>query len=145
MRTHGRIGALILTMAALCGCNDPTSSSIAGQLSASEGQRVDLGSAVDGNWDRVCVLGPYSADADAAEALGFSWPAESLTDIARDDGISLLIFVREKSVLKFVEHPRRSGDFSNLRGRCFARKSAKFVQIAHPVKGWLGLFPAGDK
>lgn len=145
MRTYGLIGALVLTIAALCGCSDPASSSIAEQFSASEGRRVDLGSAVDGNWDRVCVLGPYSTDSDAAEALGFSWPAEALTDIARDDGISLLIFVREKSVLKFVEHPRRFGDFSNLSGRCFARKSAKFVQIARPAKGWPGLFPADDR
>jgi len=142
---HGRICALILTMSALCGCSDPMSASIAEQLSASKGQRVDLGSAIEGNWDRVCVLGPYSTDADAAEALGFSWPAEALTDIARNDGISLLVFVREKSVLKFVEHPRGSGDFSNLRGRCFARESAKFVQIAHPTKGWPGLFPADEK
>jgi hypothetical protein len=136
---------LILTVAALCGCNDPTSSSIAAQFSASNGRRVDLESAVDGSWDRVCVLGPYSTDADAAEALGFSWPANTLTDIASDDGISLLIFAQGKSVVKFVEHPRNSGDFSNLRGRCFPRTSAKFVQRDHPVKGWPGLFPAEDK
>lgn len=142
---HARVGALILVVAALCGCSDPTSSSIAAQFSSSKGQRVDLATAVDGSWDRVCILGPYSTNDDAAEALGFSWPAETLTDIASDDGISLLIFAQGKSVLKFVEHPRGRGDFSNLRGRCFPRASAKFVQRDRPVDGWPGLFPAEDK
>jgi hypothetical protein len=142
---HERVGPLMLTLAVLCGCNDSTSSSISAQFSASNGQRVDLQAAADGKWDRVCVLGPYSTEADAAQALGVSWPAEARTDIAQNDGISLLTFVQGKSVLKFVEHPRNSGDFSNLGRRCFPRTRAKFVQQDNPARGWPGLFPAEDR
>jgi hypothetical protein len=142
MLTHIRFGALILTLVAICGCGNALSSSIADQFAASGRKTVDLASAVPGNWERVCVLEPYSTDASAAEALGFKWPAERLTDIADNDGISLLIFVQGQSVLGHVEHPRRAGDFSNLTGRCFPRASAKFVQVDRPAKGASGLYPA---
>ncbi|MUV14569.1 hypothetical protein [Noviluteimonas gilva] len=145
MLSHIRCCTLVLMLATLCGCGDALSSSIADQFSESGRKTVDLASAVPGNWNRVCVLGPYSTNASAAEALGFDWPAETLTDIARNDGISVLIFVQGKSVLRYAEHPRRSGDFSNLTGRCFPRASAKFVQVDRPAKGWPGLFPADAK
>lgn len=135
---------LVLILVALAGCRSSASSSIADQFSASDRKGVDLAAAVTDNWDRVCILGPYSSDAVAAETLGFKWSAETLTDIERDDGISLLVFVQDKSVIDYVEHSRGSGDFSNLTGRCFSRTSAKFVQVAQPVKGWFGLFPADE-
>lgn len=138
--THFRYGILTLALAVLAGCGNSASSSIADQFSASGRQSVDLASAVTGNWERVCVLGPYATDAVAAETLGFNWPAETLTEISRRDGISLLIFVRGTSVINHVEHPRDSADFSNLTGRCFSRSSARFV--ARPVKGWPVLIPA---
>jgi len=141
---HFHRGVLVLILAALTGCRDSASSSIADQFSASGRKGVDLAAAVPGNWDRVCILGPYSSDAVAAQTLGFTWPAETLTDIEQDDGISLLVFVQGKSVIDYVEHSRGSGDFSNLTGRCFPRTSTKFVQVAEPVKGWSGLFPADE-
>jgi len=135
---------LVLMLVAPTGCRDSSSSSIANQFSASGRKGVDLAAAVPGNWDRVCILGPYSSNAVAAQTLGVEWPAETLTDIERDDGISLLFFVRDKSVIDYVEHSRGSGDFSNLTGRCFSRSKAKFLQVVKPVKGWPGLFPADD-
>ena len=141
---HFYRGMLVLILVAITGCRDSASSSIAEQFSASGRKGVDLAAAVPGNWDRVCVVGPYSSDAVAAQTLGFEWPAETLTDIERDDGISLLVFVRDKSAIDYVEHSRGSGDFSNLTGRCFSHTKAKFVQVAKPVKGWPGLFPADE-
>lgn len=135
---------LLLILAALAACSNRDSSSIADKFSASARKSVDLAIAVPGNWDRVCILGPYSSDVAAAETLGFEWLAESLTDIGHSDGISLLVFAQAKTVLKYVEHPRGSGDFSNLTGRCFPRGSAKFVQVGQPVNGWPGLFPADE-
>jgi hypothetical protein len=135
---------LFLVLAALSACTSSDSSSIANQFSESGRKSVDLAAAVPGNWDRVCILGPYSNDIAATETLGFEWPAERLTDIEISDSISLLIFVKENAVLNYIEHPRRSGDFSNLRDRCFSRDNSKFVQIDQPATGWAGLFPADE-
>jgi hypothetical protein len=141
---HFHRSVLAIAFAALAGCHDPTAASIAGQFAASGRRDVDLAAAVPGDWDRVCILGPYSRNAAAARALGFEWPAETSSDIASDDGISLLVFARGRSVTAHVDYPRGSGDFSNLAGRCFPRADAKFVQIAHPARGWPGLFPAHE-
>lgn len=135
---------LILVLSMLAGCGLQNSSPIAAHFSASGGNSVDLALAVPSPWGRVCILGPYSSDSEAAETLGFEWSAESLTDIASNESISLLIFVQHKRVMHYVSHPRRSGDFSNLSGRCFSRNEAKFVQDAYPVNGWAGLFPADE-
>jgi hypothetical protein len=97
-----------------------------------------------GSWDRVCVLGPYSNNAAAAQILGFEWHVESNSSISTNEGISLLLFVQGTSVASYVEHRRNQGDFSNLTGRCFTREQAKFKQVAHPANGWPGLFPASE-
>ncbi|WP_257385206.1 hypothetical protein [Tahibacter caeni] len=136
--------APFLVVLAGCQFNNPTSTAIADQFSASGRRSVDLASAAPGNWDRVCVFGPYSDDAAAGQTLGFQWPAETLTDIEWNEGISLLVFVRGSSVIDYVEHSRRSGDFTNLTGRCFPRANARFLQVAHPAKGWPGLFPTDE-
>lgn len=141
---HFNRSVLLLILVTLAACGNRDSSSIADQFSASGRKSVDLAVAVPGDWDRVCVLGPYSSDAEAAETLGFKWPAEFLTGIEHSDGISLLIFVKGKTVLSYIEHPRVSGDFSNLRGRCFPHGSAKFVEVDQPANGWAGLFPADE-
>ncbi len=141
---HFRREMSILLLVALTGCHGSASSTIESQFSVSGRKRVDLAAAVPGDWDRVCILGPYSGDDVANRTLGFKWPAETLTDIEQDEGISLLVFVKDKSVIGHVEHSRGSGDFSNLTGRCFSRANAKFMQVDHPAKGWPGLFPAGE-
>ncbi len=137
-------GVLVLFLTLLVGCHGQASSAIADQFSTSGRKSVDLALAISGNWDHVCILGPYSDDVAATQTLGFKWSAVALTDIERNDSISLLVFVQDKSVVSYIEHPRRSGDFTNLAGRCFPHSSAKFVQVAHPVKGWPGLFPADE-
>jgi hypothetical protein len=137
-------GAAFIFLMALMSCGNSPTSAIAHQLEASENKSVDLASAVPGSWDRVCILGPYSNDAEASRTLGFKWHAEALTSIEENDGISLLLFVRDNTVLSYVEHSRGSGDFSNLTGRCFPRTSTRFVLVAHPSTGLPGLFPADE-
>lgn len=139
-----RDALIMLMLAALSGCRSQDSAAIADSFSSSESGAVDLSAVVQGDWDRVCVLGPYSNNDKAAQTLGFTWPAETLTDVHQNDGFSVLVFVRGDAVLKHVEHSRGSGDFSNLSGRCFPKDNAKFVQVARPVKGWPGLFPADE-
>ena len=60
-----------------------------------------------------------------------------------DDSIVLLVFVDDGNrVTSFTNYRRGNGDFSNLRGQCFARPAARFEQVDRPGQGWPGLFPA---
>ena len=124
-----------------CTSRDASSVAIAGQFDESKGTSVNLAAAVPGNWEKVCVLGPYSTNETAKKALGFEWSAESKTSITTNEGISLLLFVRENKVIAYVEHPRNHGDFSNLTAQCFPKEKAQFVHDPKPAKGWPGLLP----
>jgi hypothetical protein len=141
LRDFVRVGMILLAVFLLAGCVETGSSAIGNQFLASGRQSVNLATAVPGDWERVCVLGPYSDNTMAAKTLGFAWPAETLTEISHDDGITLLVFVRGTQVISFEQQIRSIGDFSNLSGQCFPRARTSFVQVPKPAGGWPGLFP----
>src|SRR5215217_8088707 len=112
-------GLAVGVVLVLASCESPlagaeTSKTIAKQFEQSGRTSVDLAEAVPGQWDRVCVIGPYNDNAAVRTTLGFDWDAQSQTSIYVNDGISLLLFVSGGRVVQYVEHPRNSGDFSNL-------------------------------
>jgi hypothetical protein len=107
-----------------CTACDASSSAIAHQFDESKGSSVDLAVSVPGNWEKVCVFGPYSNNETIKKTLGFEWGTEAKTSIQTDEGISLLLFVRENRAITYIEHPRNHGDFSNLTAQCFPRKNA---------------------
>lgn len=131
-------------LAGIAGCHDSSpgiSVSIAAQYRDSAGGTVDLGKAYEGDWDRVCVLGPYSGNDAARATLGFDWDAEGKTAIQRNDGIVVLLFVRSKKVVAYTEHPRNHGDFVNLSRKCIPRNAARFYQKRESKDGAAGLYP----
>ncbi|MGB7815737.1 MAG: hypothetical protein WBL28_05235 [Methylotenera sp.] len=134
------LASCISLAAAGCTATD-ASSSIARQFAESKGTSVNLFTAVPGNWEKVCVLGPYSNNDIAKKTLGFEWSAETKTSIQTNEGISVLLFVQDNKVVSFVEHPRNHGDFSNLTTQCFLKQKAQFIHDPKPTKGWPGLFP----
>lgn len=132
----------LVVLAALSGCDRPgadISREIARQFHLSGDGSVNLAMAVPRPWEEVCVLAPYADNITASNTLGFDWNAESKTSIRTDDGIAVLIFVKDGDVLDYVEHPRADGDFSRLGGKCFAREESRFVHESMPLKGWPGL------
>lgn len=135
------VASCILVAAVGCTAHDSTSSAIAKQFAESNGSSVSLTAAVPGAWEKVCILGPYSYNDTAKQTLGFEWNAEAKTSIQTNEGISLLLFVQDKQVVSYVEHPRNHGDFSNLTTQCFPREKAQFIYDPKPTKGWPGLFP----
>ena len=90
---------------------------------------------VDGNWEKVCFLGPYSNNEAATELLGFEWPLESLTSVWVNDGVTLLVFVENESVQSYYEVSRAPYDFNVFSNSCvgralssFTKSGSKFVQ-----------------
>lgn len=129
---------------ALAACDSPTpeiSEEITRQFRSKGRTMVNLAKVVPGTWDTVCILGPYSTSQHVFDTLGFAWPIETKSSISTSDGITLLLFVKNKKVIELVEHPRLDADFANLSRQCFAREQATFHHQTNPKKGWPGLFP----
>ena len=131
---------LILTIASCAGCVG-YSDKISEQFEASGRKLIDLKAAVPTDWDRVCFVGPYQDDSFVEKALGFSWPAERKTSIEDNDGITLLLFVKRKTVLAYVEYPRDHGDFNGLEGQCFNPENARFRSFPSSPDNWPRMVP----
>lgn len=135
------LSVLVLSVS-LTACDRPdrdASLEIARQFQLSGAGSVNLAQAVPGGWEEVCVLASYADNVVASNTLGFDWNAESKTSIQTNDSISVLVFVKDGEVLRYVEHPRADGDFSRLGGKCFAREESVFVHEPVPRAGWPGL------
>lgn len=88
------------------------------------------------------MIGPYTDNAATHATLGFKWDSEKISSVARDDTITLLVFVdNANKVAFFANYPRSEGDFSNLSRQCFIRSNARFDRVDQPQRGWPGLFP----
>lgn len=132
---------LMLSFLLLLGCSIASTSiseQIAKQFKASQTASIDLSTVGPASWERVCILSPYSTNQSAEQVLGFKWDAESKTSIAGSDGINVLVFVQEHSVVAYTEHPRNLGDFSRLQPRCLVRSQA-IVSRQSDVSGWVFL------
>lgn len=99
---------------------------------------IDLAELGPSTWERVCVLTPYSTNAQAEAVLGFKWDAEGKTDIASNDGINVLVFARGKELLAYVEHPRGQGDLLGVQPQCLQRAQAKVLRRVG-ADGWVYL------
>ncbi|WP_153066026.1 MULTISPECIES: hypothetical protein [Xanthomonas] len=99
------------------------------QAELTETGKVDLEQAAPGKWDRVCILGPYSTDEDAAWLVGAPWSLRGNSSAWDSDGVSALLFVRGQTVLSSVDVSRAHGDFSRQSDTCFPREKARFVRL----------------
>jgi hypothetical protein len=141
-----RILAVTLSCSFLIGCNltgQRISKTISASFQASEVAPIDIAAAAPGDWDRFCVLTPYTNNERAEKVLGFKWDAESNTSIASNDGINVLVFIQENKVAAFAEHPRNSGDFSKMKPSCLKRQSARVVRKPDS-NGWVYLVSEND-
>ncbi|MEO8019319.1 MAG: hypothetical protein ABI769_16030 [Pseudomonadota bacterium] len=99
---------------------------------------VDLGQIDGSEWDRVCFLTPYMSNEGTEKVLGFRWNSDHYTSIRENDGIAVLVLVKDDEVVSFAEHPRGSGDLSNVGAGCLPRAEAKLKRVRR-ADGWLEL------
>jgi hypothetical protein len=113
----------------LCACNGSPSVSeqIEGRLS-SEDARLDLTTVGPKDWERVCVLGPYTNNQRAEEILEFHWDSEAQTSISSSDVINVLVFIRGNDVVAYDDVLRSKADFADLDPPCLPRSSAVLVR-----------------
>ena len=94
---------------------------------------VDLAEQLPGEWQKVCILPPYSTNRAAKELLGFEYNVEWHSSITVSDSITLLLTVDHGAVAKGFEIGRRNLDFSSLGSVCYGRSEARF---SLPEHGW---------
>ena len=137
--------ALLVGVGVAAGCHRGISERIESNLAANHGTRLDLRLVGVPDWDRVCIFGPYTYNSDAKMTLGFEWDIEAKTDIRSSDGINVLAFVKDSSVLDYVEHPRNKGDFAQLRGKCLDRDHAVLLLVRRKEDGWTSFVQPPDE
>jgi hypothetical protein len=98
-------------------------------------EKINLSEAVSGEWNRLFIFHPYTTEKMISETLGFKW--DEKTSIHSHDGISLLVFTKDRKIVKYIEHPRNQGDFSNLYLKeGYERSEAKFVIDPEKNEDW---------
>jgi hypothetical protein len=127
---NGLMLLLLLGIGTACSENDQfISIQIEKRLEAANWESLDLALVGPAQWETVCVLPPYTNNAQAKAILGFDWDAEGRTAIKSSDSINVLVFLREKKVLAFSEHSRAKGDFAELAPSCLPRAAAKVMRV----------------
>ncbi len=90
-----------------------------------QGDTVNFSEATSLKFDKVCIFGPYSSNADVSEILGFDWDIESRTNISSSDSVNIIVFTKNKKVIEYTAHPRNKNDFYKLSRNCFPYEFSK--------------------
>ena len=137
------VGAFILfTLLSQLGCNDSKfgQPDLEDRIAHSVNERdeqaiVSMRDLTTFQWDRFHAFGPYCPRERVQESLGCEWPYEKNSVIDVQDHSVLLVFVHDGKVVHYHDHPRRKGDFNELRRKggytpeeaVFQGKMDKFV------------------
>ena len=95
---------------------------------------IDLSVEVQGTWDQVCIITPYSDNHIEEEILGFKFDIETKSGILLLDGITLVMAISGNQVVEYFEVPRNNIDFSSIKSGCFLKSDSKFKIINK--NGW---------
>lgn len=138
LNTHASLMLSLLLIG--CAAGDPDiSAQITAQFDATPSAPIDLRHIAGPDWERMCVLSPYTNNQRTAETLGFAWDAERISSIGTDDGIATLVFIHDNEVIAFTEHPRNKGDFVGIQPSCLERTRARFDRQSRNT--WILLKP----
>lgn len=115
--------ALVLTAgcAGAVGCDrEPTPGGLdervamAVQRAGETRKPLKLSESADFAWDKVHVFAPYTPSEAIQKDLGFAWAEAGRTGIDSRDDITLLVFVKNKRVVRTLAFPRNRGDWAMI-------------------------------
>lgn len=78
------------------------------------------------HWDSLYIFKPYTSMDSVHSVLGYKWEGFNNTTIDRTDGINLLLFTENDSVINYIRWPRNKGDFLRVQSICFTPMSGVF-------------------
>lgn len=132
MKTLAPFAIVILFLSACAKADKSLSQQLTAEFDASTSTPINLAKIGPPTWEKVCVLGSYTTNEAAEKVLGFKWDVKQKSTITSNDGISLLVFVKDREVLAYAEHPRNKGDFLKLRSKCLYRRQSTLLRQPNP-------------
>ena len=89
------------------------------------------------DWDRLFIFHPYTPDTSIHEALGYRWPDAERTSIGWNDGVNLVVFMKDGRVAGWFEHPRYRGDLMYMASvDGYPREKARFAVLLDQETDW---------
>lgn len=95
------------------------------KLRPTNGQ-IALSEVIEGKWETVCFIGPYTHNEEASEIAGFPLDVEGVSDIEWSDRIVLLAAIAGDNRARLFEVRRGIVDFVHQAGKCYSRKRSTF-------------------
>jgi len=126
-----------------CRRGDPVSKSIGATVDRGPGTRLALVDHTTFAWERVCVIAPYTTDAQIEAATGIVDARRQAQNIHERDDINLLLFLDDDHVVSSIAHPRNRGDFGpEVVGKCVSKQQAVFIVRTPPAGSWGNIGPS---
>lgn len=72
---------------------------------------LDLNAITDFEWNEILILTPYTNPKEIENNLGIDLSSIKHSGIQSRDDINLILFLKDKDVVRMVEYPRYPGDF----------------------------------
>jgi hypothetical protein len=133
--------AWVVTAVWSAGLAERRSRAVLAQVEGDPAGVVDFARVGPSDWERVYFFHPYTPPEYIQRSLGFRWPDVDQTSIASNDGVNLVVFVRDERVVGWFEHARNRGDLKELATAAgFPRDRAQF-RVSHDQEGRAVLFP----
>lgn len=96
-------------------------------------------------WEEMYIFTPYTGIDSINSRLGFTWYGAKKTHIYQDDGINLLVFVKDERVVSYSRFPRDLGDFIKVESSGpFTKDQSIFVIREEPYGGQNWIFLSLD-
>ncbi len=92
-----------------------------------ENGHVDLAQQVSGEWDRVCILTPYTTDEQAVKLTGLDKRDIGDTGIVSSDGFNVLVFLNGTSLHGLYQVNREKVEFNLTAPWCFSKAQSYLV------------------
>jgi len=100
---------------------------------------IELAQFTDFDWEYVHIFPPYTPKGSIDAELGFDWAYIVRTSIASSDSVTLLVFVADGRVVRWIEMPRSSMDFTAAAAESpFTPASARFF-LPDETRNLLGI------
>jgi hypothetical protein len=153
MRT---LPAVVMTLASLATCHripgmsgrgdgagtaDRLSTAVKDAVAQDRPGPIDLAQVTTFDWDAVWFFGPYSKPAQIERRLGFPWSGARKYQMDWRDDAVLVVFTRQREVVRSLAFPRVEGDLVGLGNQKLSRDQARLVASVKK-SGWITLAAA---